>query len=300
MQLKTSKSTIWQGLSLNTIYNMDCIEGMKLIPDCSIDLTVTSPPYDNLRTYDNDIDKTRWEHIWKPIIQELYRVTKEWWVVVWVVWDATIKWSETGTSFKQALYFKEIGFNLHDTMIYEKSGFPFPMQNRYYQSFEYMFVFSKGTPKTVNLLSDRKNIYAGGKVARNKGIRSKNGEVVENSANRLDKNRVIKDFGVRFNIWRITNSSSTWESKKYKHPAMFPEKLAEDHIITWSNEWDIVLDPFMWSFTTAVAVDNTNRKWIWIEMSEEYCKIWKERIIKNRIEKWLDLLDINIIKINEL
>lgn len=118
---------------INKIIHSDCLEIMKDMPDNSIDLTVTSPPYDNLRTYENNLGKFRF----KPIAQELYRITKIGGVVVWVVGDATIKGSETGTSFKQALYFKEIGFNLHDTMIYEKPGVRYPDINRYYQCFEY-------------------------------------------------------------------------------------------------------------------------------------------------------------------
>ena len=138
---------------------MDCLEGMKMIPGASIDLVVTSPPYDNLRTYDKDIDKSWGENVWKPIIVELFRVIKQGGVVVWVVSDATIHGSETGTSFRQALYAMECGFNLHDTMIYQKHN-PIPQNhNRYEQSFEYMFVFSKGKPKAVNLIADRKNIY---------------------------------------------------------------------------------------------------------------------------------------------
>ena len=127
----------------------DCLEKMKDIPDGGIDMVLTSPPYDTLRTYNGSLD---WgEHIWKPVIKELFRIIKDGGVVVWVVGDATIKGSETGTSFKQALYFKEIGFNLHDTMIYQKNSYPFPPKNRYYQQFEYMFVFSKNAPKTYNI-----------------------------------------------------------------------------------------------------------------------------------------------------
>lgn len=257
---------------INTVIHGDCLDVLKKFEDGCIDLTVTSPPYDNLRVYNG------YTFDFEGIAKELFRVTKQGGVVVWVVGDATIKGSETGTSFKQALYFKEIGFNLHDTMIYEKSGFPFPMKNRYYQSFEYMFVFSKGTPKTTNLLSDRKNIYAGGKVARNKGLRSKNGEVVENSANRLDKNRVIKDFGVRFNIWKITSSSSKGDKIALKHPATFPEQLAEDHILSWSNEGDIILDPMAGSGTTLKMAKKNNRNYIGIEISQEYIDIINKRL----------------------
>ena len=146
---------------------MDCLEGMKQIPDNTIDLVITSPPYDNLRTYDIDLD---WgEHIWKPVIQELFRIVKEGGVVVWVVGDATINGSETGTSFRQALYFKEVGFNIHDTMIWEKPTFTATgtLQIRYADVFDYMFIFSKGKPKTFNPIKDRTT----------KGIRKKNGTV---------------------------------------------------------------------------------------------------------------------------
>ena len=114
----------------------DCLELLKDIPDGSVDLTVTSPPYDNLRTYNGNNDQ--WSaDVWQKVIAELYRVTKDGGVVVWVVGDATIKGSETGTSFRQALYFKEIGFNLHDTMIYQKNN-PMPYKhNRYLPCFEY-------------------------------------------------------------------------------------------------------------------------------------------------------------------
>ena len=257
---------------LNKVHCMECLEFMKTLEDNSIDLTVTSPPYDNLRTYNG------YTFDFEGIAKELFRVTKQGGVVVWVVGDATIKGSETGTSFKQALYFKEIGFNLHDTMIYEKTGFPFPMKNRYYQSFEYMFIFSKGKPKTTNLIDDRKNTYGGQKVAREKGLRMANGKVVENSANRIDKNRKIKDFGVRFNIWRITSSSSKGDKIALKHPASFPEKLAEDHILSWSNEGDTFLDPMAGSGTTLKMAKKNNRNYIGIEISEEYIDIINKRL----------------------
>jgi len=260
-----------QSVSMNTIYNMDCIEGMKMIPDWSIDLTVTSPPYDNLRTY----NWYSWDFEW--IAKELYRITKPWWVVVWVVWDATVKWSETGTSFRQALYFKEIWFNIHDTMIYEKAGCPFPEKNRYYPCFEYMFVFSKGKPKTFNPIKDRKNLYPNSKIARKTHARQIDWSLKENSAMRIDPDRRAGEYGIRFNIWRISNAHWVWWDT-FNHPAPFPEKLAEDHILSWSNEWDILLDPFMWSWTTAKMCILNNRKFIWFEISKEYVDIANKRI----------------------
>jgi DNA modification methylase len=129
---------------VNKIICGDCLEVMKKIPDGSVDLVLTSPPYDNLRTYNG------YNFDFEGIAKELHRVTKDGGVIVWVVGDATIKGSETGTSFKQALYFKEIGFNLHDTMIYHKNNYPPLTHNRYEQCFEYMFVFSKRYLKSFN------------------------------------------------------------------------------------------------------------------------------------------------------
>ena len=244
------------------LFNGDCLEVMKGIPDGSVDLTVTSPPYDNLRSYNGNNDL--WgEHVWKAVLAELFRVTKEGGVVVWVVGDATIKGSETGTSFKQALHAMERGFNLHDTMIYEKSGMAFPESTRYHGIFEYMFVLSNGKPKSINLIKDRKNKYVG-KVGGNKrgGLCAR------------------AEFGARFNVWRYANGrdNSTKDRAAFKHPAIFPESLANDHIISWSNEGDIVFDPFMGSGTTGKMAKLNNRQFIGIELDETYFNIAKERI----------------------
>jgi len=256
---------------LNTLIQWDCLEVLRTFENGCIDLTVTSPPYDNLRTYNG----FSWDFEW--IAMELYRVTKDWGVVVWVVWDATVKGSETGTSFKQALYFKEIGFNLHDTMIYEKAGCPFPEVNRYYPCFEYMFVFSKGKPKTFNAIKDRKNLYPNSKIARKTHARQVDWSLKENSAMRIEPDRRASEYGVRFNIWRISNAHWVWWDSN-NHPAPFPEKLAEDHILSWSNEWDTVLDCFAWSGTTLKMAKKNNRNYIWIEISEEYCNIIRNRL----------------------
>lgn len=267
----------------NQIVCGDCVDFLQeMSPNC-IDLTVTSPPYDNLRDYKG------FKFEFEEMAYQLYRVTKSGGVLVWVVGDATVNGSESGTSFKQALYFKEIGFNLHDTMIYEKTGFPFPEFNRYYQSFEYMFVFSKGKPKTVNLIKDRMNTYAGGKVARRTGTRMKNGSLVENSANRVDKDRVIKDFGVRFNIWRMVNSAQIGNREALKHPATFPKQLAMDHISTWSTGGDLVLDPMCGSGTTCVAAKQLGRKYLGIDISEEYCNLARNIVADSTVQPSLDL-----------
>ena len=250
----------------------DCVETMSKIPDNSIDLTVTSPPYDDLRIYNGysfDFENTA---------KELYRITKDGGVVVWVVGDSTIKGSESGTSFKQALFFKEIGFNIHDTMIWNKGSFAFPSKNCYHQVFEYMFVFSKGKPKTLNFIKDRKNLYVG-----DRGASGRNKDGVRNTG----KSSVRDEYGKRFNIWSypIGGGHCTKDKIAYQHPAIFPEQLAEDHIISWSNEDDLVFDPFLGSGTTGKMAILNNRNFIGIDISDEYCNISKERIenvISNR------------------
>lgn len=247
---------------------MDCVKGMQLLDDESIDLTVTSPPYDNLRTYNGfsfDFERTA---------LELYRITKQGGVVVWVVGDATIKGSETGTSFKQALFFKEIGFNLHDTMIYLKSSASFPETTRYYQVFEYMFVFSKGIPKTINLLADKKNKWANQTSYGKSSYRERDGTLTKK------EKILVKENGVRNNVWEIANGKgfTTTDDLAYTHPAMFPESLAQDHILSWSNDNDLILDPFMGSGTTAKMCILNNRNFIGFEISKDYCDLANARI----------------------
>ena len=253
---------------INKVLQGDCLELMRDIPDNYIDLTVTSPPYDNLRTYNGSLE---WgEHIWQPILKELYRITKQGGVVVWVVGDATIKGSETGTSFKQALWAKECGFNLHDTMIYEKKSCYAhdPRNMRYKAIFEYMFIFSKGKPNTYNEIKDKPNLNVGKTYKGGKG-RNKNGVL------RKSKEFVISEFQARTNIWRIPTDHRS------EHPAIFPVKLAQDHIISWSNEGDLVLDCFAGSGTTAIACINTNRNYILIEKEQKYYDIIQDRINKH-------------------
>ena len=248
------------------LINGDCLIEMPKLKSESIDLTVTSPPYDNLRTYN---DGLVWnESIWKRVIEELYWLTKEGGAVVWVVGDATIDGSETGTSFKQALWAKEIGFNLHDTMIYLKPGFSAvgALKVRYAPVFEYMFVFIKGKIKTFNPIKDRKCKKHGS--AQVGTIRQKDGSMKRKS----NEGWVQKEYGQRYNVWELSPQSVDG------HPAPFPEQLAHDHIISWSNPGDIVLDPFMGSGTTGVACVRTNRNFIGIEKDLDYFNISTNRI----------------------
>ena len=248
----------------------DCLDKMKEMQDNTIDLTVTSPPYDNLRTYGGVIDGWSFEKF-QGIAKELYRITKEGGVVVWIVGDATVNGSETGTSFKQALYFIECGFKLHDTMIWNKGSFAFPSKRRYHQVFEYMFIFSKRTPNVFNPIKDRENKYVG---TRGASGRKANGE------RNTGKSEVREKWGSRFNIWNypIGGGHSASDKIAFKHPAIFPEKLAEDHILSWSNESDVVFDPFMGSGTTGKMSILNNRNFIGIELNEKYFAIAEKRI----------------------
>lgn len=246
-------------MEINKIYNENCLETMAKMPDNFIDLTVTSPPYDNLREYKG------YSFAFEEIAKELFRITKQGCVVVWVVGDATMNGSESGTSFKQALFFKEIGFNLHDTMIWRKPN-PIPTQNtRYQQEFEYMFVFSKGKPKTFNPIRV-KSKCAGAKVKKHRAIKSSHNYNNEGSY-------IVADTKMIGNVWEITNVKN-----HSKHPAIFPENLANDHIISWSNVNDLIYDPFMGSGTVAKICVQTNRNYIGSEISEDYCKIIETRI----------------------
>tara|TARA_R110000744_G_scaffold376845_1_gene491384 strand:+ start:124 stop:897 length:774 start_codon:yes stop_codon:yes gene_type:complete len=249
-------------MKTNTIQNENCLDTMARMEDNFIDLTVTSPPYDNLRTYNG------YSFDFESVAKELYRTTKDGGVVVWNVSDSTDKGSESGSSFKQALFFMQCGFKLHDTMIWVKDGGGAVGSNKCYtQNFEYMFVFAKGTINTFNLIYDKPN-KSFGKDKSGVGRRTKEGE------HKIEKRKPSKEFSRRNNYWYIA-------PQKGEHPAVFPDKLANDHIISWSNEGDLVYDPFTGSGTTAKMAIVNNRRYVGSEMSKEYCEIAKERINKH-------------------
>ena len=230
-------------------------------PDC-IDLTVTSPPYDNLRTYNGYVFD------FETIAKQLFRVTKAGGVVVWVVGDATVNGSETLTSFKQALFFKSIGFNV-ETMIYEVAGTGAKGSNDlYWQSFEYMFVMSKGKAKTFNPLLDKKNVSAGG---------MSKGRVTSADGSSNPTFAVTQKTGKRTNIWRYMVGFQF--NGETGHPATFPEALAKDHILSWSNEGDTVLDCFAGSGTTLKMAKMNNRHYLGIEISPEYLALAERRLL---------------------
>ena len=242
-------------MEINKIYNENCVKTLMNMPDNFIDLVVTSPPYDELREYNGYEFNMQ---VVSTIAIELTRVIKVGGVVVWIVGDSVIDGSESGNSFRHALEFIDAGFKLHDTMIYQKNSASFPSNEkskRYTQIFEYMFIFSMGEPKTVNLIQDKKNKWA--------GHSSFDGKVEK-----------VKDFSPRENIWKYTTSFND----DTEHPAVFPEKLCADHIHSWSNEGDLIYDPFMGSGTTAKMAHLQNRNWIGSEISQEYVDLANKRI----------------------
>jgi len=253
---------------LDQIYTGDARELAKGIPDGSVDLVVTSPPYDNMRAYKG------FTFDFEGIAKELYRITKPGGVVVWVVGDATIDGSETGTSFRHALHFREIGFNIHDTMIYEKSGsLVVGSLYTYRQIFEYMFVFSRGKPARINLIADKQSLVAG-KKSGTTGTRRVDG------VHRDKQALFTKDRVVRNNIWRIHAGNNGDDYTN--HPAVFPEYLARDHILTWSNPGDVVLDPMCGSGTTCKMAKQQGRRWIGFDISPEYCELARRRVAETQ------------------
>lgn len=256
---------------LNTVIHGDSALVLQSFPDECIDLTVTSPPYDNLRTYNGYVFD------FETIAKQLLRVTKKGGVVVWVVGDATVDGSETGTSFRQALYFMECGFNLHDTMIYQRSSPPLT-HNRYEQHFEYMFVFSKCPPNTFNPIKIKKE-YHDRRVIKNIRREKDGSSDVGFAGKQTDK--------IIGNVWYIKAGGGhcTNDYFAHEHPAIFPERLAHDHIISWSNEGDTVLDCFAGSGTTLKMAKMLNRNYVGIEISSEYVSLIEKRLRNTPVQE---------------
>ena len=257
-------------IEINKIYAENCLKTMSKIEDEKIDLTITSPPYDNMRSY-----KGNNNFQFQQIAVELYRITKKGGVIVWIIGDQTKNWTETGTSFSHALFFKKLGFNLFDTMIYLKPPRGACGNNKgYWQSFEYMFILSKGKPKTINLICDREN-----NDERNGDSGTKR---LHNGSLKKIYRKGYKKFGRRTNVWKynIGRGHSTKDEIAFKHPAIFPEKLVEDHLISWTNKKDLVYDPFMGSGTTAKICKLLNRNFIGSEINRDYVDLANERLKK--------------------
>lgn len=261
---------------INNIYCEDCVKFMDNLSDDFVDLTITSPPYDDLRNYNG------YEFDCNSIAKQLYRITKKGGIVVWVVGDRINKGNKTLTSFKQAIAFQEIGFNVHDTMIYKKKNTPFMRSNAYTNCFEFMFVFSKGTPKTFNPIKE-------------KTVRSGMEMLVHNKkADGINKKILgkLNEEKTKTNIWEyaVGLGGTTNDKIAFNHPAVFPEKLAQDHILSWSNEGDLVFDPMCGSGTTCKMAYLNNREFLGCDISQEYINIAQERLNMYMNNKQLSIL----------
>jgi len=253
-----------QKFPLNGVVVGDCVEVMKSMEAEMIDLTVTSPPYDNLRDYKG------YNFPFKEIAEGLFRVTKKGGVVVWVVGDKVVKGNRSLTSFRQALYFQEVGFNVHDVMIYKKKNTPFMRSNAYTNCYEFMFIFSKGVPNTFNPIKEPTVRNGIEKMPSNKGADGVNNKVVSK----------LNETKSRNNIWEyaVGLGGTTRDKIAFKHPAVFPEKLAADHILSWTNEGDLVFDCMAGSGTTLKMAKANRRNYFGCDMSEEYVEIAEERL----------------------
>jgi site-specific DNA-methyltransferase (adenine-specific) len=251
-------------VEINKIYVENCVTFMKKIEDNFVDLTVTSPPYDNLRNYNG------YHFPFEEIAEQLFRITKKGGIVVWVVGDKINNGDRTLTSFKQAIQFQNVGFNVHDVMIYKKKNTPFMRSNAYTNCYEFMFVFSKGKPNQFNPLMTGTKRQGREKLVVNKRADGINKKVWG----------ILKEEKTKTNIWEyaVGLHGSTSDKFAFKHPAIFPEKLAEDHILSWTKEGDLVFDPMCGSGTTCKMAKLHNRKFIGVDISDEYCKIAEERI----------------------
>ncbi|GAB7140989.1 hypothetical protein RsTz2092_09470 [Deferribacterales bacterium RsTz2092] len=256
-------------MEFNTIYNINCVSLMKSMDDCVVDLTVTSPPYDELRNYNGYVFNC------EEIVSQLYRITKKGGVVVWVVGDKINKGNRTLTSFKQALLFQQTGFNVHDVMIYKKKNTPFMRSNAYTSCYEFMFILSKGTPKTFNPIMEKTARHGLEMLVHNKGADGINKKVLAE----------LKPEKVKNNVWEyaVGLNGSTNDKDAFKHPAIFPEKLAEDHILTWTNPNDLVFDPMCGSGTTCKMAKKNARLYLGCDISEDYVNIANTRV--NRCQK---------------
>ncbi len=251
-------------IKLNSVYHSDCIELMKSMEENSVDLTVTSPPYDELRNYNG------YHFDFEEIATNLFRVTKNGGVLVWVVGDKIKNGNRSLTCFRQALFFQTVGFNVHDVMIYKKKNTPFMRTNAYTNCYEFMFVLSKGSPKTFNPLKIKTVRQGQEMLPFNKGADGINKKILGE----------LKPEKTRINIWEYATGlhGTTSDRIAFKHPAVFPEKLAEDHILSWTNQGEVVFDPMCGSGTTCKMAFINNRFYIGCDISKEYVELTQKRL----------------------
>ena len=267
----------------NRIINCDCLDGMRQLPDECIPMVLTSCPYDNIREYGGNTFN------FEPIAAELYRITMPGGVVVWIVQDQVKDGGFTGSSFRQALHFQELGFALHNTIIMRAINGRLPQRVRYTPQSHFAFVFSKGRPRYVNLIRDRRNKYAGHRK-KHWFARQKNG-----TKTRGKSGKVVPPFGERGDVWTyvVGRNHTTKDKEAFEHPALMAEAMATDHILSWSRPGDLVFDPMCGSGTTCKMALIHNRRYLGMEIHKDYWEIAVRRLAKakeehrRKLDAWL-------------
>ena len=235
----------------------DNVAVLSSLPAESVDLFVTSPPYDNLRKYGGQ----PWD--FKALAGEMTRTLKVGGVIVWNVSDSVVNGSESLTSMRQAIHFHDVlGLRVHDTQIYLKNSYVPKNHNRYEQAWEYLFVFTKGKPKTFNPILVP-CVTAGSR--RWRGAEKQNEATY--SMKRVNKHTTVKTHKIHPNVFAY----DVGKNAKTTHNAPFPIELARDAVISWSNVGDFVVDPFVGSGTTVVAAKQLNRHFLGIDIHKPYC-----------------------------
>ena len=256
---------------INSIICGDSAEVLKNFPDNSIDMVVTSPPYDGLRDYNGfslDLHK---------IGKEIYRVLKDGGIAVMVIQDATKDFAKSLTSFRTIVdWCDNVGFRLFETVIYHKNGTEGAWwKQRFRVDHEYMPIFMKGKkPQYFNKEPLKIPSKHGGKVMSGSGNRRTDGTLSETVR------RPINTMKCRGTVWDYLMAGDKNPLKR-KHPAVFPDKIPYDCIQCFCPEGGLVLDPFIGCGSTAVMAKVLGRNYIGIDISREYCDLAEERIEKD-------------------
>lgn len=255
-------------LALNKIHHFDAVVGLRLLPADCIDLTLTSPPYDWIRDYNGTFDPAKFPFV--RIAEELYRITAPGGVVLWITRDQQQDCCESGTSAKQMLYFKNIGFNVQ-TMIVDSIS---ARHRRYCYGMppQFCFVLSKGRPKAFHPIRDKPNTEPG--RIKSWSARNRDGRI------RKGKPKEIPKYGRRSHIWLYPTGFGLVSDDPLPRnaPAPMVETVAGDLMLSYSNPGDLILDPMAGLGTTGKVAVKLNRQFIGFERVRKYCDVANDRV----------------------
>ena len=262
------------------LVNGDCAAVLPGLPPA--DLILTSPPYDGMREYGGYSDAFDFDAVAAACVANLAPGG----LLVWVVADQIVDGGDSGTSFRQALSFMGLGLTLHQPMIYQRWSLSGMRKKAYYKDFEYMFVFSKGKLKTANILEDKRNLATGGRKASKMSGLGRSGDN-QNSYLGLTGG-IVPEYGRRGSVWYYNAGKYAGNLKGdldyqtlAEHPAIFPQRLARNHILSWTNPGDLVIDPMVGSGTTLRAAADFGRRAVGIEINPEYCDLIRQRLAQS-------------------